>query len=202
MSVLFDPREAAIAAIVHYYRTALPTHWHVALGWVGNAPLPDSNPSLTFEIAADDKDDLPAFIVSVDDPAPDDPPIATAKVQFARLNLNIAANLYIYSQHQGKTLRSDSIRRIHQVLPINIGAARALILQPPAVPNILHLEHLTTELIDDPDSIRRNEWRAIMRFRASMSLTQQVALPYCRTIATGTDPDQLVPVDHVLDSQN
>ncbi|MBI1291865.1 hypothetical protein GC173_11570 [bacterium] len=199
MPVIFDAREAALAAVVAYYQQALGNDFLARVGWVGNDALPVNKHVLAFQIVSDNTTPFPVVVIDHDDPGPDDEPVAQAVVEYGRIQLGVTATLYVQSQQQGKTLRSDAVRRVLAVIPRIVGKAPALILPPSEnLPALLHFCHEETTLHDEPEGIKRNEWRATIRFTLRTSLVDSAELPYCRQIETSLLDDPYRPVDAVL----
>jgi hypothetical protein len=199
MSLLFDIREVAISTIVERYQQVLGSAFVVKVGWVGNEPLPTNKHVLAFQIASDDTTPLSVVVVDHDDPTPPIPPVVQARIQHGRLLLGVTGTLYVQSQQQGKSLRSDALRRVHAVIPRTVGKAPALIIPAsPSLQSLIHWTHDRTTVHDEPEGIKRNEWRATLFFTLRTSLLDSIELPYCREIQTSMGNGQFHPVDAVL----
>ncbi|MCC6546226.1 hypothetical protein IT570_03570 [Candidatus Sumerlaeota bacterium] len=192
--------ELVAAALVAYLNSATSFTWNISVGWVGNEPLDENKPTLAIEPLTPRNDFENARVDGFTVPAVDADPVTNVKLDFGSTVLGLTGNLYMRSERNGKTERAKALRQIERAFaPREPGVPAGVVL---VLGNDEHTRaHITLEDIqrgDSAEGIRRDEWRAILKFEARYALETTVQKPFCRTIQLGDSADNLTPIDTLL----
>ncbi|HLP69901.1 MAG TPA: hypothetical protein VK181_20500 [Rhizobium sp.] len=194
-------QELIQGALVAFFAQGLGDQAAVKAGWVGNAPFEGTKEKavLAIEALPAMRDVAPAELRSWTTPPTNDPtPETEAIADYGDQIVPVVMNLYVIADTDGKTKRARILKEIEDLWPVAEGRAPIVNLTlSNAEATRAHVSLESVEMMDDPEGLAANEWRALIRLEVRHALERKLTLPYCRTIQLGAEADSLQPVDTI-----
>lgn len=200
MPVPLAHEELIIAALMNYLRGMNGFTCNIVMGWVGNEEFQGAVLSLESLSSVTDFENARVEKFSV--PEESEPPVTDVVLDYGRAIVPLTANLYVRSESNGKTERSKLLRQIRNAFaPKEPGVAAGVILTlANAEETRVRITLEDAQANDAAEGIRRDEWRAILKFEAMCALETTIQKPFCREIQIGDIEENLTAINLLTES--
>ena len=194
--------ELLLTSLAASLAEALGNACEVKIGWVGNDPFPEGKRVLCLEVEESGSEIANARVEAYSTPPiENEEPVSKVVLDYGDGDARIVGNLYVVSRTNGKQLRSEIVKKVEGLFAPSEPGYTATLLLTLSCPEqtVAEFEYERPDIGDNAEGIRRDEWRAVLRFRATFPLHATIEKPFCRTIEIGASADDLRPINSIVE---